>query len=51
MSITSVPAAMAWAVRSTLPVFSPATHMRPERTRYTPNSSRNRSTCAVLKPV
>ena len=42
---------MAVAVRSPLRVFSPATHMRPERTRYTPNSSRSRSTWCGLRPV
>ena len=31
--------------------FRPATHMRPERRIYTPNSSFRRSTCFSLKPV
>jgi DNA-binding transcriptional LysR family regulator len=44
-------AAMASAVRSTLPVFSPATQMRPERIRYTACCSRSWSTWAALRPV
>ncbi len=44
-------AAMATAVASTLPEFRPATHMRPERTRYTACSSRRRSTCSADSPV
>ena len=44
-------AAIATAVASTLPEFSPATHMRPERTRYTACSSRKRSTCSAERPV
>jgi Phospholipase A1 len=44
-------AANAAAARSTLFVFKPATHMRPERTRYTACSSRKRSTCAAESPV
>ena len=44
-------AAIATAVASTFPEFSPATHMRPERTRYTACSSRNWSTCSADKPV
>lgn len=44
-------AAIASATFSTLPGFSPATHMRPERTRYTASRSRSVSTCSALKPV
>ena len=44
-------AAMALALRATLPVFSPATQMRPERSRYTACCSRSASTCAALRPV
>src|SRR6185369_1150098 len=44
-------AAKALATGSTLLWFRPATHMRPERTRYTAWSSRSRSTCAAVSPV
>ena len=44
-------AAIATAVASTFDEFSPATHMRPERTRYTACSSRRRSTCSAVRPV
>ena len=44
-------AAIAMAVASTLPVFNPATQMRPERTMYTPCTSRSVSTCAGVMPV
>ena len=43
--------AKACATRSTLACVSPATHIRPERMRYTACSSRNRSTWAALRPV
>jgi len=44
-------AAIDSATYSTLFAFKPATHMRPERTRYTACSSRSRSTSAAVRPV